>query len=244
MIKVAVFGAKGRMGQRICQAVEQADDMELVAQIDMGDARDAAKGADVAIDFTVPDSVLANIEWCLANDIHVVVGTTGFTDEKYEQVRQWQASSKANALIASNFSIAAVLMMSFAAKAAPYFESAEIIELHHPDKVDAPSGTAQTTARAISQAREQAGCAQMPDATQIDPHGARGAQVDGVHIHAVRSRGLFAHQEVILGNPGEQLTIRDDSFDRGSYMPGILSAVRAVPNRPGLTIGLDDLLGV
>ncbi len=244
MIKVAVFGAKGRMGQRICQAVEQADDMELVAQIDMGDARDAAKGADVAIDFTVPDSVLANVEWCLANDIHVVVGTTGFTDEKYEQVRQWQASSKANALIASNFSIAAVLMMSFAAKAAPYFESAEIIELHHPDKVDAPSGTAQTTARAISQAREQAGCAQMPDATQIDPHGARGAQVDGVHIHAVRSRGLFAHQEVILGNPGEQLTIRDDSFDRGSYMPGILSAVRAVPNRPGLTIGLDDLLGV
>lgn len=244
MIKVAVFGAKGRMGQRICQAVEQADDMELVAQIDMGDARDAAKGADVAIDFTVPDSVLANIEWCLANDIHVVVGTTGFTDEKYEQVRQLQASSKANALIASNFSIAAVLMMSFAAKAAPYFESAEIIELHHPDKVDAPSGTAQTTARAISQAREQAGCAQMPDATQIDPHGARGAQVDGVHIHAVRSRGLFAHQEVILGNPGEQLTIRDDSFDRGSYMPGILSAVREVPNRPGLTIGLDDLLGV
>lgn len=244
MIKVAVFGAKGRMGQRICQAVEQADDMELVAQIDMGDARDAAKGADVAIDFTVPDSVLANIEWCLANDIHVVVGTTGFTDEKYEQVRQWQVSSKANALIASNFSIAAVLMMSFAAKAAPYFESAEIIELHHPDKVDAPSGTAQTTARAISQAREQAGCAQMPDATQIDPHGARGAQVDGVHIHAVRSRGLFAHQEVILGNPGEQLTIRDDSFDRGSYMPGILSAVRAVPNRPGLTVGLDDLLGV
>lgn len=244
MIKVAVFGAKGRMGQRICQAVEQADDMELVAQIDMGDARDAAKGADVAIDFTVPDSVLANIEWCLANDIHVVVGTTGFTDEKYEQVRQWQASSKANALIASNFSIAAVLMMSFAAKAAPYFESAEIIELHHPDKVDAPSGTAQTTARAISQAREQAGCAQMPDATQIDPHGARGAQVDGVHIHAVRSRGLFAHQEVILGNPGEQLTIRDDSFDRGSYMPGILSAVREVPNRPGITIGLDDLLGV
>ena len=244
MIKVAVFGAKGRMGQRICQAVEEAEDMELVAAIDAGEDREPVKAADVAIDFTVPDAVLGNIEWCLSNNVHTVVGTTGFTDEKYDKVRKWQASSKANAIIASNFSIAAVLMMSFAAKAAPFFESVEIIELQHPDKLDAPSGTAQTTARAISQAREKAGCAQIPDATQTDPNGARGAQIDGVHIHAVRSRGLFAHQEVIFGNPGEQLTVRDDSFDRGSYMPGILAAVRAIGDRPGLTIGIDELLGV
>nr|WP_076388873.1 4-hydroxy-tetrahydrodipicolinate reductase [Vaginimicrobium propionicum] len=244
MIKVAVFGAKGRMGSRICQAVDEADGLELVAALDAGDDRQASLAANVAIDFTTPSVVMDNIKWCLEHDIHVVVGTTGFDDAKYDQVRAWLAKSQANALIAANFSIAAVLMMSFAAKAAPFFESVEVIEMHHPRKLDAPSGTAAATAKKISAARQAAKAPAMPDATEIDPNGARGAVIAGVNVHAVRSQGLFAHQEVILGNPGEQLLIRDDSFDRSSYMPGIIAAVRAIQNRPGLTIGIDELLGI
>lgn len=244
MIKVAVFGAKGRMGSRICQAVNEADGLELVAALDAGDDRQAGLTADVAIDFTTPSVVMDNIKWCLEHNIHVVVGTTGFDEAKYDQVRAWLAKSQANALIAANFSIAAVLMMSFAAKAAPFFESVEVIEMHHPRKLDAPSGTAGATAKKIAAARQAANAPAMPDATEIDPDGARGAVIAGVHVHAVRSQGLFAHQEVILGNPGEQLLIRDDSFDRSSYMPGIIAAVRAVQNRPGLTIGIDELLGI
>lgn len=245
MIKVAVFGSKGRMGQEICAAVEQAADLELVAAVDAGDDRTAVEQADVVIDFTLPDAVMDNIKWCIDHGIHAVVGTTGFSPAKYEQVREWLAEAPdANVLIASNFSIAAVLMMHFAAKAAPFFESVEVIELHHPRKVDAPSGTAQTTAEKIAAARLAAGCAEMPDATTKQLDGARGAVVDGVHVHAVRLQGLFAHQEVVFGNPGEMLTIRDDSFHRSSYMPGILTAVRAVAQRPGLTIGIEELLGI
>lgn len=245
MIKVAVFGSKGRMGQEICAAVEQADGLELVAAVDVGDDRTDVEQADVVIDFTLPDAVMDNIKWCIDHGIHAVVGTTGFTQDKHDQVRAWLRDAPAvNVLIASNFSIAAVLMMHFAAKAAPFFESVEVIELHHPRKVDAPSGTAQTTAEKIAAARSAAGCEPMPDATTKQLDGARGALVDGVHVHSVRLQGLFAHQEVMLGNPGEMLTIRDDSFHRSSYLPGILTAVRAVQQRPGLTLGIEELLGI
>ena len=245
MIKVAVFGARGRMGEHVVGAVNAADDLELVAEIDADDDRSLAKGADVIVDFTVPSVVMGNIKWAIDEGIHIVVGTTGFDDEKLAQVRAWQGDEpKSNVLIASNFSIAAVLMMHFAEKAAPFFESVEIVELHHENKVDAPSGTAATTARRIAAAREAAGCAPMPDATEKQLDGARGAQVDGIHVHSVRLPGLFAHQEVILGNDGETLTIRDDSFRRASYMPGVLTAVRAVRQRTGLTIGIDELLGI
>lgn len=245
MTKVAVFGSKGRMGRVIVDAVNGASDLELVAQCDVGDDRAAALGADVVVDFTHPSQVMDNIKWCVDNGLDVVVGTTGFDAEKLSAVRELLGDAPGSGvLIASNFSIAAVLMMKFAAAAAPFFESVEVIELHHPRKVDAPSGTAATTARLIAAARAEAGCAPMPDATTQEMDGARGAVVDGVHVHSVRLQGLFAHQEVVLGNPGEMLTIRDDAFDRASYMPGVLAAVRAVGSRPGLTLGIDDLLGV
>lgn len=245
MIKVAVFGARGRMGEHVVGAVNAADDLELVAEVDADDDRSAAEAADVIVDFTVPSVVMDNIKWAIDKGIHIVVGTTGFDDERMQQVRDWLGEApKSNVLIASNFSIAAVLMMHFAEKAAPFFESVEIIELHHENKVDAPSGTAATTARRIAAARQTADCAPMPDATEKQLAGARGAQVDGVHVHSVRLAGLFAHQEVILGNDGETLTIRDDSFRRASYMPGVLTAVRAVGERTGLTIGIDELLGI
>lgn len=245
MINVAVFGSRGRMGEQICRAIEQAKDLQLVAAVDAGDDRSDVERADVVVDFTHPDAVMDNISWCVQHGIHVVVGTTGFTPAKYDEVRSWlKARAGVNVLIAPNFSIAAVLMMHFATKAAPFFESAEVIELHHPGKVDAPSGTAASTARAIAAARSEADCAPMPDATLHEAEGARGSVIDGVHVHSVRLQGLFAHQEVVLGNPGEMLTIRDDSFHRSSYLPGILTAVRAVGRRPGLTIGIDELLGI
>ncbi len=245
MIRVAVFGSNGRMGQEICQAVQQADDLELVAAVDAGDDRSQVQRAEVVIDFTHPDAVMDNIAWCVEHGVHAVVGTTGFTPAKYDLVRSWlRARPGVNVLIAPNFSIAAVLMMHFATKAAPFFASAEVIELHHPGKVDAPSGTAAATARAIAAARSEADCPPMPDATLHEQDGARGSVIDGVHVHSVRLQGLFAHQEVVLGNPGEMLTIRDDSFHRSSYLPGILTAVRAVPHRAGLTIGINELLGI
>jgi 4-hydroxy-tetrahydrodipicolinate reductase len=243
MIRVAVFGARGRMGVEVCRAVEAAEDMELVAALDAGDGREAALTADVAVDFTHPDAVMGNIEWCVAHGIHAVVGTTGFTPERVDEVRGWLAAApRVGAVIASNFSVGAVLMMRFARVAAPYFDSVEIVELHHPRKADAPSGTARTTANAVAEARREAGCPPMPDATTTALDGARGAVVDGVHIHSVRLQGLVAHQEVLLGTAGETLTIRDDSYDRAAYMPGVLKAVRAVGSRPGLTLGIDDLL--
>ena len=243
-MKIAVFGANGRMGTQICEAVAASRDLELVARIDQNHPRDEALQADVIIDFTHPEAVMDNLEWCIRNNLHVVVGTTGFTDERLTQVRSWLESSSSHVIIAANFSIAAVLMMHFAEIAAPFFESVEIVELHHPRKADAPSGTAATTAKRVAGARTAAGCEAMPDATEISLPGARGAEVEGVHIHSVRLQGLFAHQEVIFGNPGEMLTIRDDSFDRASYLPGILTAARRIREVPGLTIGIEALLGI
>lgn len=243
MIKVGVLGARGRMGQTVAAAVEQAADCELVATVDVGDDFDALDAADVVVDFTTPDSVMANLQWCIEHGKHCVVGTTGFTEDRVQQVRTWCASAPTvGVLIAPNFGLGAVLMMRFAAMAAPYFESVEVIELHHPDKVDAPSGTARHTAQLIARARTAAGLAESPDATREALDGARGSDVDGVRVHAVRSRGLVAHQEVLFGGVGETLTIRHDSLDRSSFMPGVLLGVRAVAAHPGLTVGLDGYL--
>lgn len=243
-MKVAVFGAKGRMGDEVCRAVEASQDLELVAALDLDDDPTPAKDADVAVDFTVPDAVMGNLEWCAANGVHAVVGTTGFTPEKLERVRGLFADSDANVIVASNYSIGAILMMEWAAQAARYYESVEIIELHHPNKVDAPSGTAATTAGKIAAARAGVDAPPIPDATTDDPDGARGALVNGVRVHSVRQRGLFANQQVLFGNEGEALTITHNSFTRASYMPGVLTAVRAVPDLPGLTVGIEGLLGI
>lgn len=246
LIRVGVLGARGRMGVEVCRAVDAAGDMELVARIDQGDrladATDA--GAEVIVDFTTPDVVMDNLRWCIEEGLHAVVGTTGFTEQRLDQVRFWLTDRPGVGLIiAPNFAVGAVLMMEFAARAARFFESVEIIEQHHPKKVDAPSGTAQRTAQIIAQARTAAGLGEMPDATTEEAPGARGAQIDGVRVHAVRATGLVAHQEVLFGTVGETLTIRHDSYDRTSFMPGVLLAVRSVADRPGLTVGLSDLLG-
>ena len=244
-MRVGVMGAKGRMGQTVCEAVEAADDLELVAAVDAGEPREPLAAAQVVVDFTTPDAVMGNLAWCIEHGLHVVVGTTGFTGERLDEVRRMLAEHPGvGVLIAPNFSIGAVLMMRFSELAARFFESAEIIELHHPDKVDAPSGTSRTTAERIAAARVAAGLGPIPDATSTGLPGARGAEVDGVHVHSVRLRGLVAHQEVLFGTAGETLTIRHDSLDRVSFMPGVLAAVRAVGSRPGLTVGIDELLGV
>ncbi|MGP7960770.1 4-hydroxy-tetrahydrodipicolinate reductase [Sanguibacter sp. A247] len=248
-IKVAVLGAAGRMGTNVCAAVEAAPDLELVARLDADDdvaAGLAASGADVAVDFTIPSVTEANVHAAIDAGIHVVVGTTGWDDSSRGRVTEHleqRAADGANVgvLIAPNFGLSAVLAMTFAAKAARYFESVEVVELHHPDKVDAPSGTARHTAHAIATARAEAGIAPSPDATE-DGWEARGMDVDGVRVHAVRLRGLVAHEEILLGNVGEQLTIRQDSFDRVSFMPGVLLGVREVGSRPGLTVGLENVL--
>src|SRR3954453_2825152 len=245
MIKVGVLGAKGKMGAQTCLAVEEAADCELVARLDQGDELDelTAAGAEVVVDFTRPEVVMDNLAWCIAHGINAVVGTPGFDEERLATLRsQLAASPSTGVLIAPNFSIGAVLMMQFAAKAAPYYESVEIVEMHHPDKADAPSGTSRRTAELVSAARREAGLGPGPDATSTSLPGARGAEIEGVHIHAVRARGLVAHQEVVLGGPGETLTIRHDSMDRASFVPGVLEAVRGVADRPGLTVGLEDLL--
>lgn len=245
MIKVAVFGAKGRMGASVCQAVEEAEDTDLVAAIDSGDDRSAAEGADVVVDFTTPDAVMDNLAWAIDHEINTVVGTTGFDEDRYQTLRDQLADHpNTGCLVAPNFSIGAVLMMHFAEEAAKFYESVEVIELHHPNKVDAPSGTARTTAGKIAAARQKAGMGEVPDATQSQLDGARGAVVDGVHVHGVRLRGLVAHQEVLFGAEGETLTIRHDSMDRVSFMSGVLTGVRGVLDRPGLTIGIEGLLGL
>ena len=243
MTRVAVLGAKGRMGATVCDAIRATADLELVASLDVGDDLSQLADTDVVVDFTTPDVVMTNLEYCVTHGLHVVVGTTGFDDGRLGTVRGWvDAAPSVGVVIAPNFGIGAVLMMAFAEKAARYFESAEIVELHHPGKVDAPSGTSQHTARRIAAARREAGLGQMPDATSSGLEGARGAEVDGVHIHAVRVSGLVAHQEVLFGGHGETLTVRHDSLDRVSFMPGVLLAVRAVSTRPGLTVGLENLL--
>ncbi len=245
MIKVGVLGARGRMGSEVVKAVTDAADCQLVAALDQGDSLDAlvTAGAEVIVDFTTPDVVMANLEFLVKNNIHAVVGTTGFSDERIAELNSWLAANpKAGILIAPNFAIGAVLMMEFAEKAAKYFESAEIIELHHPNKVDAPSGTAARTAALIADARKSANLPAMPDATSTSLDGARGALIGDVPVHSVRLRGLIAHQEVLFGGLGETLTIRHDSLDRAGFMPGVLLGVRQISSHPGLTVGLEKFM--
>jgi len=234
-VKVAVLGAAGRMGSAACAAVEAADDLELVARMGSGDPLTALTdaGAEVAVDLTRPDAVMANLQFCVEHGIHAVVGTSGFDDDRLARLRGWlEDAPGVGVLVAPNFAVGAVLMMRFAEQAARFFESVEIVELHHPDKADAPSGTARRTAEVVATARRDAVFCKMPDATGTALAGARGAQVDGVPIHSVRARGLVAHQEVILGTTGETLTIRHDSYDRQSFMPGVLLGIREIGSRP------------
>lgn len=242
-LRVAVIGAAGRMGRTVCAAVEGAPDLDLGPQIDAGGDLDAIAGADVAVVFSVPSVVREHTLACIRHGVHTVVGTTGWDTPSLDAVRSaLQSAPGVGVLIAPNFALGAVLLMRFAALAAPHYESVEVIELHHPDKVDAPSGTARHTAELIAAARRQAGAAPMPDATTTALEGSRGADVEGVRVHAVRLRGLVAHEEVLLGAPGEQLTLRHDSFDRVSFMPGVLLGVRRVASHPGLTVGLEHYL--
>lgn len=248
-MRVAVIGARGRMGRAVCEAVNRAPDLELGPQIDLGedsdrlDALSDPPGTDVAVVFSVPDAAPAHVSACIRAGVHAVVGTTGWTPQRLDAVRaDLEAHPEVGVLVAPNFALGAVLLMRFAALAAPHYESVEVIELHHPDKVDAPSGTAAHTAALVAAAREKAGSAPMPDATRTALDGARGAGVDGVRVHSVRLRGLVAHQEVLLGAPGEVLTLRHDSLDRSSFMPGVLLGVRTVASRPGLTVGLEHYL--
>ena len=242
-IKVGVLGARGRVGSEVCRAVDHADDLDLVAEVGSGDDLEPLAAADVVVDFTRPDVVLDNLRWCIGRGLHCVVGTTGFDDGRLDEVRRMLTDAPGvGVLVAPNFSVGAVLMMRFAATAAPFYESVEIVELHHSDKADAPSGTARRTAELVAAVRRDAGLGPVPDATSTALPGARGADVDGVRVHAVRARGLVAHQEVLLGGVGETLAIRHDSMDRASFAPGVLLAVRTIGARPGLTVGIEDLL--
>ncbi|HEX5769334.1 MAG TPA: 4-hydroxy-tetrahydrodipicolinate reductase [Nocardioidaceae bacterium] len=246
-MKVGVLGARGKVGAEVCRAVEAADDLELVAAVDADDSIEelVSAGVQAVVDFTHPDVVMDNLEFCVDHGIHAVVGTTGFDDGRLEQLRTWLAASpETGVLIAPNFSIGAILMMRFAAEAAPFYESVEVVELHHPEKADAPSGTARRTASLIAEARRKAGSGPIPDATSTALDGARGADVDGIRVHGLRIRGLVAHQEVILGGPGETLTIRHDSMDRISFMPGVLLGLRRIGSAPGLTVGLEEFMGL
>jgi 4-hydroxy-tetrahydrodipicolinate reductase len=243
-VRVGVLGANGRMGTAVCAAIESASDLELVAKVDVGNSLNdlVAASVQVVVDFTQPDSVMANLEFLIANNIHAVVGTTGFDKSKLAAIDGLLKGSKSHVVIAPNFGLAAVLMMQFAKQAAPYFESVEIVELHHPEKIDAPSGTARRTAELIAEART--GMEKMPDATTDLVAGARGASIEGIPVHSIRLQGLVAHQEVLFGGPGETLAIRHDSYNRESFMPGVLLAVRKVGETPGLTFGLEGLLGL
>ncbi len=246
-LRVGVLGGSGRMGSAACAAIDAAEDLELVASLGSADVRDelVQAGAQVAVDLTRPDAVMENVRFCIEHGIHVVVGTSGMDDERLEAVRRWLAKAPGvGVVVVPNFAIGAVLMMRFAAEAARWFESVEVIERHHPDKADAPSGTARRTASMVASARQAAGLGKMPDATSEALEGARGARVDGVPVHAVRARGLVASQEVLLGGQGETFSLRHDTLDRSSFMPGVLLAVRQVAGRPGLTLGLDPLLGL
>jgi 4-hydroxy-tetrahydrodipicolinate reductase len=243
--RVGVLGSRGKVGTEVCRAVEAADDLELVAALDLDDPLDALVGSDAeaVVDFTHPDAVMDNLEFAIGHGIHAVVGTTGFDADRLATLERWLAEAPGvGVLVAPNFSVGAVLMMRFAATAARFYESVEVVELHHPDKADAPSGTARRTAELIAAARREAGLPPVPDATSTGLEGARGATVDGIHVHGLRIRGLVAHQEVVLGGPGETLTIRHDSLDRASFTPGVLTALRAIGDRPGLTVGLEHLL--
>ncbi|CAM3349437.1 4-hydroxy-tetrahydrodipicolinate reductase [Tsukamurella hominis] len=245
MLNVGVLGSGGKVGRAMVDAVEAADDLALSATVDAGDMLTGFldSNTQVVIDFTHPDAVMDNLEFLIDNGIHAVVGTTGFTDDRLDTVRGWLAEKPGvGVLIAPNFAIGAVLTMRFAAQAARFFDSVEIIELHHPYKADAPSGTATRTAELIAEAREEAGRGKMPDATSAEFDRARGARVDGVRVHSVRVAGLVAHQEVLLGTQGETLTIRHDSLDRSSFVPGVLLGVRGISSRPGLTVGIEPFM--
>ncbi len=246
-IRVGVVGAAGRMGSATAAAVRATEDLTLCATLDLGDPLDrlSETGAQVAVDFTTPSAVLGTVEHCVRAGIHVVVGTSGVGPPEQARIGELLSGRPGvGVIVVPNFSIGAVLMMHLAELAAPFFESVEIVEMHHPDKIDAPSGTARRTAELVAAARSRAGLGSPPDATSTELAGARGARVDGVAVHSVRLRGLLAHQEVLLGGPGETLTLRHDSTDRSSFMPGVLTAVRAVLDRPGLTVGLQPLLGL
>lgn len=244
-VRVGVIGASGRMGAEAVRAVQAADDMELVAALGREDRLETLtdEGVEVAVELTHPDAVMANLEFCVRNGIHGVVGTTGWTDERLAEVRGWLADAPGTGvLVAPNFGIGAVLSMHFARQAARFFESVEIVELHHPNKADAPSGTAARTAELVGRARREAGLGPQPDATSTALDGARGATVEGVPVHAVRLRGLVAHQEVLFGEEGEIFTIRHDAMNRASFMPGVLLGVRRVGGAPGLTVGLEHFM--
>ncbi len=244
-IRVGVLGARGRMGAEVVKAVTNSSDLELVAQLDLGDSLDqlVSNKAEVVVDFTTPDSVMKNLEFLLKNEIHAVIGTTGFDQARIDSLTKELAQHpKVGVLIAPNFAIGAVLMMKFAAKAARYFESAEIVEMHHPAKVDAPSGTAARTAELMTEARKESAMKPMPDATKQSLDGARGSKVGDISIHSIRAQGLVAHQEVLFGGVGETLTIRHDSIDRAGFMPGVLLGIRSVVKNPGLTHGLDQFM--
>ncbi|MDD4866698.1 MAG: 4-hydroxy-tetrahydrodipicolinate reductase [Mycobacterium sp.] len=242
-MRVGVLGARGKVGSTMVRAVQAADDLALSAEVDAGDPLSLLTdgGSEVVIDFTHPDAVMGNLKFLIGNGIHAVVGTTGFTAERLEQVRSWLADAPdTSVLIAPNFAIGAVLSMHFATRAARFFDSVEVVELHHPHKADAPSGTATRTAKLIAEARK--GLPPNPDATSTGLPGARGADVDGIPVHSIRLVGLVAHQEVLFGTEGETLTIRHDSLDRTSFVPGVLLAVRRAKERSGLTVGLESLL--
>ena len=244
-VRVGVLGSRGKVGSEVCAAVERADDLALVAAVDQDDPIDTivSAGAQVVVDFTHPDVVMDSLEFCIDHGIHAVVGTTGFDQSRLDTLTGWLGDAPTTGvLIAPNFSIGAILMMRFAAQAAPFYESVEIVELHHPNKADAPSGTARRTAELVAAARREAGCPPVPDATSTALDGARGAVVDGIHVHGLRIRGLVAHQEVVLGGLGETLTIRHDSLDRVSFTPGVLTGVRKIADHPGLTVGLEHFL--
>ncbi|QFR02163.1 4-hydroxy-tetrahydrodipicolinate reductase [Streptomyces phaeolivaceus] len=247
MTRVAVLGARGRMGVASVRAIEASSDLTVVAEIDIDDdVQDIVDhNADVVLVFSPPDVAHEQVQWCIKQGIHVVVGTSGFDEQAVEQIRAALVDhGDVSVFVVPNFSLGAVLMTKFAAKAAPFFESVEIIEMHHPDKVDAPSGTAQHTAELIGRARAEAGCAPSPDATYLDPHGVRGGRIDGVSVHSVRVRGFMSSQEVLFGVDGEILRLRYDSVTRESLMPGVLTALRAVPSLTGVTVGLDAVLGL
>src|SRR3984957_13315538 len=246
MIKVGVVGARGRMGREVIRAIGEAPDLYVAAEVDLGDDRDALTGCEAVVGFTYPGAVMDNLRWCVEHDLDVVVGASGFGEDRLDEVQGWLDEYKAvRVLVVPNFSVGAILMMRFAAEAARFFDSAEVIELHHAGKADAPSGTALRTAALIGAARAEAGLGAPPDATASSLPGARGATVDDVHVHSVRVAGLVAHQEVLLGGTGETLTIRHDSMDRVSFMPGVLLAVRKIGTLPvGLTVGLEVLLGL
>jgi 4-hydroxy-tetrahydrodipicolinate reductase len=246
MVKVGVLGARGRMGREVVRTVAEAPDLELAAEVDLGDDRGKLAGCDVVVDFTHPGAVMDNLRWCVEHGLDTVVGTSGFGEDRLDEVQGWlEEHETVRVLVVPNFSVGAVLMMRFAEQAARFFDSAEVIELHHAAKADAPSGTALRTASMIGAARAEAGLGAPPDATASELPGARGAVVDEVHVHSVRVAGLVAHQEVLFGGHGETLTIRHDSLDRASFMPGVLLAVRGIASLPeGLTVGLEGLLGL